>query len=357
LAGRAIGFSVLLTWVPLLLLSALDGTAMGPGVGIAFLGDFLPYGRYLLVVPLLIVAEGVVGRKLGLALAELGRSWILAREAVSTLGEVSDRAVALWRGPYVMAALLVAVYGVTLATVWTGNPAPGEHWERVGTGEHARLGLAGLWHLLVSVPLLRFLTYRWLWRVILWTWVLWRVSRLPVRISLLHPDGAGGLGFLGSAQSGFAVLVLAFSTQLASTIANSIHYAGAELASYRSHAVLFVLIAVAFVYAPLLLFLGKLARAKREREAPLSGWASRAERVVADAVEEEDISRLLNGPEVSCVADFGVLMERARRMRLVPVSNRDMVAVVGAALLPGLPLLFVAMPAGDVLQRILDVLM
>ncbi|MGA7052319.1 MAG: hypothetical protein WBZ37_13810, partial [Mycobacterium sp.] len=51
---------ILATWVPLLVLSALQGNAIGHPVTLPFLGDFAAHARFLLALPLLL-AGAVLG--------------------------------------------------------------------------------------------------------------------------------------------------------------------------------------------------------------------------------------------------------------------------------------------------------
>jgi len=46
----------------------------------------------------------------------------------------------------------------------------------------------------VGVTLFRFLVFRWTWKLVLWYWFIWRVSRLDLRLIPGHPDRDGGLG-------------------------------------------------------------------------------------------------------------------------------------------------------------------
>src|SRR5215467_3632472 len=57
---RRIAALVALTWLPLLLLSLKDGFAFGHQVRIPLLYDFSMYGRFLLGLPLLMLAEIVI---------------------------------------------------------------------------------------------------------------------------------------------------------------------------------------------------------------------------------------------------------------------------------------------------------
>ncbi len=69
--------AVLVTWVPLLALSALQGTATGHRVEVPFLRDFAVHARLLLAVPLLFIAETVLGPHLGHASAHFVHSGLV----------------------------------------------------------------------------------------------------------------------------------------------------------------------------------------------------------------------------------------------------------------------------------------
>src|SRR5205807_1671163 len=60
---RIVGF-LILTWVPLLLFAWMEGRALGSKPSESFLKDFGTYARFFLAVPLLIVAESVIGPRL-----------------------------------------------------------------------------------------------------------------------------------------------------------------------------------------------------------------------------------------------------------------------------------------------------
>src|SRR5262245_2637617 len=72
LARRIVAF-LLITWVPLLVFSLIEGRAIGATPRASFLLDFATYARFFLAVPLLFAAESVVGprlRKAGLQLVQ-----------------------------------------------------------------------------------------------------------------------------------------------------------------------------------------------------------------------------------------------------------------------------------------------
>src|SRR5690349_6838724 len=55
---------LLITWVPLLLFALTEGRAVGASPKESLLQDFATYARFFLAVPLLIVAEVVIGPRL-----------------------------------------------------------------------------------------------------------------------------------------------------------------------------------------------------------------------------------------------------------------------------------------------------
>src|SRR6188508_2467042 len=63
LLRRRVTVIALLAWLPLLLLSVLEGKAWGSAVAMPFLHDVDAHVRFLLALPLLVVAELVVHRR------------------------------------------------------------------------------------------------------------------------------------------------------------------------------------------------------------------------------------------------------------------------------------------------------
>jgi hypothetical protein len=49
-----------LTWLPLLVLTAFDGTLAGSSVNMTFVRDSVPHARYLFALPLLVFADWII---------------------------------------------------------------------------------------------------------------------------------------------------------------------------------------------------------------------------------------------------------------------------------------------------------
>jgi hypothetical protein len=79
LLARRIVVMSLVAWVPLLLLSALSGHAVG-GLGVPFLFDVGAHARFLLCVPLLLAGEVIVHRRIRVIVRQFLDRGIVAPE-------------------------------------------------------------------------------------------------------------------------------------------------------------------------------------------------------------------------------------------------------------------------------------
>ncbi len=346
-ADRVAVLLAAVTWLPLLVLAAVEGVAWGDAVHVPFVKDFLPYGQFLIAVPVLVLGHVTVGRYLIRAVAELRTSEVLDAKDTPVLDAVLARTLQRWRGASVDVGILILTCAATAVSLLGAREWLTGGWQVAGDG----MTLAGWWYLLISLPVMRFLALRWLWRLLLWAWILWRVSRLELHPRPAHPDRAGGLAFLGGTQAAFGVFVFAFGVQLACLIADAVYFRGADLADFRGQVVAFVVIVVVVLMLPLLVFAPKLLRAREEYILFLSSSAHRG---------AGDLTRKLRATQggelpsnaVSGLSDFGVLYENARLMRPVPMEIQHVLGLMLAAVLPFLPLIFLVMPAREVLRTL-----
>lgn len=351
-AGRVAALLAAVTWMPLLLLAAAEGVAWGHRVEVPLLKDFLPHGQFLVVLPALVLGEILVGRRLGWAAVELRQSGILSPEDIPALDGLLARAAVRWRGRGVNSVLLLLTLAATGLWFWGAREWQTGGWQHVGE----RMTLSGWWYSLISVTVLRFLILLWLWRLLLWAWVLWRTARLRLHPQPTHPDRAGGLAFLGATQAAFGVLVFAFGVQLSCALANVVRYGGADLMAFRGHVTAFVLMAVTVLLLPLLPFAPRLVRAREESLVFLRGTGYRGAKQLERQLRDSG-SRELPSEEISSQADFGVLYQNARWMKPVPLELQHIFVMLLAAGLPFVPLVFLVMPAQEVFQTLVRLVM
>jgi len=250
---------VLVTWVPLLLLSLAAGHAYGHGVAVSLLRDPVIFSRFLFVVPLLSLAEIVVETSLGVQTRYFLESGVVPEQGRprfdSAQAEVTRRRDSvLAEGMILVVALMISVVARVVVGLGSGESS----WERSGRA----ITLAGWCYILVSLPILIFFLLRWLWVFFLWAWFLFRVSRIDLELTPTHPDRAGGLGFLGWGLTSFAIVLMAISAVLSGSLAYEIVHRGSSLNSLKYHVVVFVVLALVILHAPLVVFAGRLARCR-----------------------------------------------------------------------------------------------
>jgi hypothetical protein len=357
LVVRRVILFVLISWAPLLALSAFGGHLLGGNIALPFLLDVETHIRFLVVVPLLLVAELVVHRRL----LPVARAF-LDRELISDADEdrfdaAINSAFRLRNSVLAEVLLLVLVYAVGVLIVWRQYTALDvSTWYGQPAGEDFRLHSAGIWYAYVSLPIFQFLLLRWYFRIFIWIRFLWQVARLELSLVPTHPDQLAGLGFLGNTVFAFSVLLMAHGAMLASQIANRIFFAGATLMDFKEEIFVVLLFLLCLVFGPLLVFSPQLSRAKRRG---LLEYGSLAERYVRQfdgkwlRGERESGEPLMGSADIQSLADMGNSFTVVRTMRLAPISRDAVLELSAAVVVPLAPLLLTIMPVEQLVKRLL----
>jgi hypothetical protein len=254
--ARAVLISML-AWAPLILLASIQSFAIGRDKLTDLLFDFAVHARYLIAVPLFIMAESFT-------LSTLDRT---ARHFVEAeLIRESDRIAAstrqLLNSNLVEILVILIAYCTVMILIRVISPEKIADWHMMAK-EQWSFSWAGWWHLLVSIPISLILLFGWLWQLVLWNVLLWRVSRLDLHLVPAHPDLSGGLQFVGASLRAFPVLSFALGAVVAGGIANRVVHQGMHLIEFKYIiATLIVAILILFV-APLIVFTRGILQARR----------------------------------------------------------------------------------------------
>jgi hypothetical protein len=348
----------LLTWLPLLLLTAAGGHLIG-GVDVPFLYDVEVHARFLLALPLLVVAELVVHHRMRQVTATFHARNLIPAAARDRLELAVASAYRLRNSVSAEIALLAIVYVVGIMVVWRQYVAlDAATWYAMPGDGGSTLTLAGAWYGYVSLPIFQFLLCRWYFRVFIWARLLWRVSRIELQLVPTHPDRVGGLGFLSNTVFAFVPVILAHGVLLAGLLANHILHLGSKLTDFRLEILLLVIFLMLVVVGPLLVFAPQLARAKR---AGLREYGDLAQRY-SSAFDRKwvrgtapDDEALLGTGDIQSLADLGNSFAVVREMRLVPVSKEAIVQLAAAAVVPIVPLLLTLMPLDELLRKLIGI--
>jgi len=360
LLRRRIIIISLFAWLPLLLLSALNGQLLGGDVAVPFLQDAEVHVRFLIAMPLLIVAEIVVHRRMHLVVRQFLERNLIPESARERFDSAIASALRLRNSVPAELLLVALVYGVGVFIVWrVYTVLDTSRWHTLPADGGSRLSAAGMWYAYVSLPLFQFLLLRWYFRIFIWLRFLWQVSRIDLNLLPIHPDRVGGLGFLSNTAYAFVPLALAHGAVLAGQIANRIFHLGAELLSFKVEIALVVCFVQFLVFAPLLLFSLQLAQAKR---AGLREYGTLAARYIRDfdskwlrgnAPAREP---LVGSADVQSLADMGNSFEGVRKMRVAPVTRDAIVQLAVATAVPVVPLLLTIMPLEELVKLLAGIL-
>jgi hypothetical protein len=254
----------LFAWLPLSLFSMLEGRAFGGDVAVPFLRDADVHVRFLVALPLLIVAELVVHRRMRPLVGQFLERGLIPASAMTRFEASVASAMRLRNSVFAELLLVAVVYGVGILVVWRHYMAlETTTWYATPSGDGPILSLAGMWYGYVSLPVFQFLLCRWYFRIVIWARFLWQASRIPLNLVPTHPDRVGGLGFLSNMAYAFAVLAVAHGALVAGMIANRVFFLGATLADFKVEIGIIVVFVLALALGPLLVFSLQLAQAKR----------------------------------------------------------------------------------------------
>jgi hypothetical protein len=358
LQRRRVVVLALLAWLPLLLLTTLGGHLLG-GVQVPFLYDVEVHVKFLVALPLLVVAELTVHQRMRLVTATFHARNLIPPAGRERLEDAVASAYRLRNSIPAELALLAFVYVVGITVVWRQYMAldVATWYASPAADGSTTLTLAGTWYGYVSLPIFQFLLCRWYFRMVIWARLLWRVSRIELQLMPTHPDRVGGLGFLSNTVFAFIPLILAHGVLLAGVLANQIYHTGAKLTDFRLEILLLAIFLMLIVVGPLLVFGPQLARAKRAglREyGNLAQRYSRAfERKWLRGSETDDA--LLGTGDIQSLADLGNSFSVVKEMRLVPVSKEAIFQLAVAAVAPIVPLLLTLMPLEELLRKLIGI--
>lgn len=359
LVKRRALLAALLTWVPLLILSVLKGRAIGHSVPIPFLRDFSTYTRFLLSLPLLLLAESILGPRIAEAAAHFVTSGVVLEKDFQRFDNIVERGLRSRDSTLAEIVLVALAYFFTfLAFKLTGVHV--STWYAMVSDSGKSFTWAGIWLVGFCVPLYQFLLLRWLWRLFLWFQFLSRVCKLDIQLFPTHPDQAGGLGFVGESQRFFGILLFAFSLGSSGVLAEEIIYDKVPLASFAPSIATYVIVALIIIVGPLVVFTGILLRTKR---AGLYQYGTLATAYTGSfhkkwvQHQNPDNEPMLGTGDIQSLADLGNSYSYVEKMKPLPIDPRTLIHLVIASLLPLTPLLLTVMPLKDILKLLFKVLM
>jgi hypothetical protein len=345
LLSRQAVIVVLICWAPLAILS-LAHAHVTAGIKLSFFRDIETQVRFLVSLPVLILAEIVIDRRILPIINRFVERRVVAEEDLPKFYAAVRTAARIHNSVAADIALVLFVYAVG-TSIWRHLiPLDVASWYASSQNGQMHLTPAGYWLAFVSVPIFQFILLRWYMQILVWCWLILRISRLKFHFVALHPDRAGGIAFVAGSSMALAPLLFAHSALISGLIASHILYNGESPLSFEIAILSYVFLAVGATLAPLCLFTFKLVRAKRSALARYGNFASE---LVSDFDEKwlkRQVSSLpmLASDEIQAIADLDNSFKVVREMRYVPISPHDIFLLFVVTTTPFLPLLLTIMP-------------
>lgn len=335
-ARRQVFAFVTLAFVIPLLLSVAEGNAVRSEAGASFVLDLSVWARFVFSIAVFFLMERMVEDRLRLHLRQFAKTPLLSKSAMPKAAMAVSKAL---RRRELLLPELVCVglaYAITLGGVMHAQESVVDTWLVHVGASGARITAAGWWVSLVSGPIFWFLLLRWLWRHLLWALLLVDLARLDLRLVVTHPDGVGGLAFIGQYPNVFTALVLAMSCTLAAAMANAFQHDALELTAYGYGMGTWLVIVLLLFSLPLAAFGKPLTALKHQTLLEASAGATAHFRAAERAALGSNVVAA-DASEDATVADHpntASTYQAAKKMGTLPFSREALVPLTGAAILP-----------------------
>lgn len=350
----------LLAWLPLLVLSLVDGKAWG-SEGMTFLYDIETQARFLVALPLLIIAELLVHKRMRLIVQQFVERNIITKKRLSRFREIITSAMKLRNSIAVELLLLIATFVIGnylwhIVSVIETIAGTGS-WYATSDSTGTHLSLAGYWFVFFSRPLFQFILCRWYFRLFVWARFLWQSSRLDLQLISTHPDRACGLGFLAMSSTALLPLIAGHGVLVSGLIANAIFFAGGKLTEYMILILCVVLFILLIVLGPLLVFSPNLLRAKIEGLHKYGILGSRYVSAfdfkwIRSRVSKDE--RLIGSSDIQSLADLANSFQIIRDIQPFPFSKETVIQVIVFTLIPVLPLVLTMIPLERLIRKLFE---
>ncbi len=353
--GRRALILAAVTWLPIAIWALFNGRAIAGTVDEPLLNHFGIHVRALLAIPLLILADGVSHGVTTRLIPQFLRAGLVRDSELEKFRAILRSTSRLRE----LTLPWVILGGIVLAVTMIA-PSPAANHELNWTGEPSgSYGFGAFWFSWVLRPIFTALMLSWLWRLFLTFLLCARLARLDLQLVPTHADGAGGLGFLESLPIAFSPVVLALSVVLASRWSHDVMYHDVHVTELRMPMIAFGVVCALLFLSPLLPWRKALSNAKRRAELEYATIVAEHGRLVRRRwILGEDVgdAPILSAQEIGPVADTIPLYEATRKLRIVPLGRRSLMAVLIPAALPQVVVLAIEIPIKDLLLGLVKTL-
>jgi hypothetical protein len=335
-AGTRAVIFVGLAWGVPLFLSLIEGNALGPAAERPFLLDPGVWARFFIAVGIFILVERQIEIQLRAALDQFTDAPLLAPSSFAPAAQAVATALRRRDSRLAEVICLVIAVALSLASLLNVHSAGVSFWGAEAPSGQVSLTLAGWWCLLVSSPIFWFLFLRGFWRHLVWSLLLRRLATLDLRLVATHPDGKGGLGFIGRYPNAYAMFIFGISCVLGAALARQLLQQDLSVTAYGYVMAGWLVIVFAFFAFPLVAFAKPLAELKEKTLLLYSSQATQFQRLAERKLIGANILApdAAEAEEQKDVGDPAKQYDAARKLSIFLVNRSALVPLAAAALLP-----------------------
>jgi hypothetical protein len=341
----------IIAWMPILVGEAVRSAYGAPLDPTLF--DLSVHVRLLFTLPILLHAEQLLEESARSAAASFQDGKFSDAVAVDRILARAMHLRDLW---FVEIGLFVAALAGGQLVLWkiVGSSGLFHGGAVAGPASFPRL-----WYVVVALPLVHFVMYRWLWRWGIWTYVLARFSRLRLVLIPTHADRAAGLAALARPVTGFCGFVLGTSAILSSAWVRQVLEGETTIKSLIPELVTFLLVALALALGPLIVFCLHLYRARRRGLAQYGDFTRLYVRQFHEKwiVRAAENDQPLGSSDIQSLNDLGQSYEVVVQTRLFVFGPRTVLAVWFSGIVPMIPMFSTLITVEQVLRRIVKTIL
>jgi hypothetical protein len=341
---------VTVTWIPLAVLAAIQGVAVGPTQPRSFLEDAGMYVRYFIALPILLITPSKFRHNFQQIVRHFLTSSLVKDADRDRFMAILTSSMRLRYSRMADWVCLTIAYGLSAALVFLPvfTPTILATWRTVGPPEHRTLSLAAWYFVVVSQPIYGFVALHFLYRLALWWRTLWMISRLDLQLKGAHPDGGGGLMFLGLSLRPCRFPAFALAAGTAGRLANVVLSTGVSVISFKYVIGIIAALITALFAGPLCFFYGQLKRTR------FRAWLSYDQAVQEQLrqfeqrwIGQSEQADMLQVPDFSAVIDLNSTVSTVHHMARLPFRRSQLLELMAATLLPFVPVLALQIPIED----------
>ena len=356
--AKQIAVALFITWLPLLIITAIEGTIYSD-VGMPFLKDVSIHVRLLIVLPMLLTIKAIINSKSIDLEKYFSNTLMNDKEKQAVFNKELQRVKRLINSAVPEIVFLLIIIALTISPFKGGILHETTSWRVASEGGDTVLSLAGKWVVFVSIPIFQFLILRWLWRYIIWSLFLFRLSNTHLNLQPTHPDQCAGLGIVADVHKYFGLIFLAINIIASGEMIVRILENPDSFQAIRGEAIGNIAICVVLIFLPLFFFIFKLIKTRHQALMDLGNLGA----TLSSKFEEEWLRNIPIEKKVlerkvstSTLQDYSSVYRSTEKMRTVPFRLHDVITVILILLIPYIPILIIHFSIVELLQKLFGLL-